>query len=226
MRRLILLAVALSLSACAAAFPSAPPVGRLQPVPSADLDAWLGSLRPSGHKTLRFHWTANQDNGGSGSVGLAGADSLKLAYRGPLGVSPGEAFVLGDSAVWAEPKADVEKLVPSYELLWGLVGVPRPPRAGWKVDGHRDATSTVWRFTRGADTTRYILWRSDGVESLQTYVVMDGRPIGQAQATFDASHRVVKSRLISLADPARLDIAFYIGNPLPFDREMWLAPRP
>lgn len=226
MRSLFLPAVALSVTACSAAFPNAPPIGRLQPVPVSDVDAWVAALRPSGHTTLRFHWTANQDNGGSGSVGIAAPDSLKLAYRGPLGVSPGEAFVSGDSAVWAEPRADVEKLVPSYELLWGLVGVARPPHAGWKVDGHRDATATIWRYTRGADTTQYVLWRADGVENLQTYVIMGGRPVGKALARFDASHHVIKSQLISLADPARLDIAFYQGNALLFDREMWSAPRP
>lgn len=224
------MAVALTLTACAAAFPAAPVVGTLRPVPAADVDAWIASLRPTMHTSLRFTWTLNQDEGkGRGSVAIAPPDSLKLDYRGPLGSHPGSAFIAGDTAVWAQPQEDVEKLVPSYGLLWGLVGVARPPKAGWKVAGHKDAIRTVWRYTRGADTTLYVMWRSDGILNLQTYVTIDGKPIGRATVVFDASRHPAKSQLVALTNPARLDITFDkfpIPNPLLFDREMWLAPRP
>jgi hypothetical protein len=228
MRRLIPLAVALTLTACAAAFPAAPPVGRLLPVAPTDVDGWVTSLRPTMHSSLRFTWTLNQDEGkGRGSVGIAPRDSLYFDYRGPLGSHPGSAFVNGDTAVWAEPKDDVEKLVPSYDLLWGLVGVARPPRAGWKVEGSRDAVRTTWRYTRGADTTVYVLWKPDGVLSLMTQVSIDGKRIGRVVTVFDASRHPIKSRLDAFTDPARLDLTFdNPSKPLPFDREMWLAPHP
>jgi hypothetical protein len=197
------------------------------PTPATDVDAAMAALRPTKHATLRFSWTLNQDEGkGKGQVGIAPRDSLWLGYAGPMGSHSGSAFVLGDTAVWAEPKEDVEKLVPSYDLLWGLVGVARPPRAGWKVESHRDAVSSVWRYSRGADTTEYVYWKSDGIESLRTTVTLDGKRIGRALVMFDAAHHPAKSRLDAYAGPARLDLAFYQGTPLLFDRDMWLAPRP
>jgi hypothetical protein len=228
MRRLIPMAVALTLTACAVAFPTAPVVGTLRPVPAVDVDAWIASLRPSVHTSLRFNWTLNQDEGkGRGSVAIAPRDSLYFDYRAPLGSHPGSAFVLGDTAVWAEPQSDVERLVPSYELLWGLVGVARPPRAGWKVDGRRDAVGTRWRYIRGADTTDYVLWKGDGISSLQTTVSIDGKRIGRVVTVFDASRHPVKARLEAQINPARLDLTFdNPSKPLTFDREMWLAPRP
>ena len=228
MRRLLLVAVPLTLTACAAVFPTAPPVGTLRPVRERDLNAWIGSLRPITRTTLRFYWTWNQDGGtGRGFVGIAPRDSLLLDYRGPLGSHPGSAFILGDTAVWAQPQEDVEKLLPSYDLLWGLVGVARPPGLGWIVEGHRDANRTAWRYTRGADTTEYIWWVRDGIHSLQTYVSLGGKPIGRAVTVFDASRHPVKSRLEVLNNPGRLDISFdKVSKPLAFDPEMWLAPRP
>jgi hypothetical protein len=227
MRRLIPPAVALTLTACAAAFPSAPPVGKLQPAAANDVDGWVASLRQTMHTTLRFNWMLNQDEGkGKGVVGIAPRDSLFLDYHAQLGAHPGSAFVQGDTAVWAEPKEDVEKLVPSYDLLWGLVGVARPSRTGWKVDGGKDAVRTTWRYTRGADTTEYVLWKADGILSLQTTVTVDGKRVGRVVTVFDASRHPVKSRLDAYANRARLDLAFYAGTSLPFDRDMWLAPRP
>lgn len=228
MRCLIPLLVTLSATACAAAFPVAPVVGTLRPLPAADVDAWVASLRPTMHTTRRFYWTANQDEGtGRGSVGIAPPDSLLLTYRAPLGAHPGSAFVVGDTAVWAQPQEDVQKLVPSYPLLWGMVGVARAPRAGWTVEGHRDANRTAWRYTRGADTTAYVWWVRDGIGNLQTYVSEGGQPIGRVVTVFDASRHPVKSRLDVLISPARLDITFdKLPKPLTFDREMWLAPRP
>jgi hypothetical protein len=217
----------LTLAACAAAFPTAPPVGKLVPTQATDVDAALAALRPTKHVTLSFNWTLNQDEGkGGGKVGIAPRDSLFLGYHGPMGSHSGSAFVLGDTAVWAEPKEDVEKLVPSYDLLWGLVGVAQPPKAGWKVEGHRDAVSTVWRYSRGSDTTEYVYWKGDGIENLRTTVTLDGKRIGRAVVVFDATHRPSKSRLDAYANPARLDLAFFQGSALLFDRDMWLAPRP
>ena len=219
------MAGALTLTACAAAFPTAPPLGRLLPAAANDVEAWITSLRPTVHTSLRFNWTLNQDEGaGKGAVGIAPRDSLYFDYRGPLGSHPGSAFILGDTAVWAEPKEDVEKLVPSYELLWGLVGVARPPRPGWKVDGRRDAIGTRWRYTRGADTTEYVSWKTEGVLSLQTTVTIDGKRIGRVVTVFDAARHPVKSRLDAYTNPARLNLGFYQGAPLAFTQELWLAP--
>lgn len=229
MRRLVPLAAALVLPACAAAFPATPPMGVLRPVPVAFVHAWVASFRPVGHTTLRFYWTWNQDGGtGRGFVGIAPRDSLLLDYRGPLGSTPGSAFVLGDTAVWAEPREDVEKLVPSFELLWGLVGVPRPPPAGWDVAGNRDAVRTAWRYIRGTDTTAYVWWKSDGVENLETYVSIGGTPIGRVVTVFDAARHPVKARLDVLNNPGRLSITFDRPpvKPLTFDAEMWRAPQP
>jgi hypothetical protein len=226
MRRLRPVAATLILTACAAAFPTSPMPAGIGPVPIADVAAWIASTRPARHVLLRFHWRFIQDgsSGGRGSVLIAPPDSLRLDFRGPLGCCSGAAAVVGDSALWAEPEDQVQKLVPSYPLLWAMVGVARPPRGGWELQGHHDATVTAWRYALGADTIDYI-WVHTAISRLEAYVREGGKPIGRVVTVFDAEGHPVRSRLNVLVTPARLDINFEPATKqTPFSREAWLAP--
>ena len=226
MRRLMPLAVTLVLAACTAAFPTSSMPAGLRPVPVADVDAWVASTRPTHHAQLRFHWRFVQDgsSGGRGGVMIAPPDSLRLDFRGPLGCCSGAAAVIGDSALWAEPEDQVQKLVPSYPLLWAMVGVARPPRGQWELQGYHDINLAAWRYTRGTDTVDYI-WTHTAINRLEAYVREGGKPVGRVVTVFDAEGHPVRSRLNVLVAPARLDITFdLVTRQIPFNREAWLAP--
>lgn len=225
MRRLLSLAAPLMLTGCAAAFPRVPMPAVLAPSSAAEANAWVASTRPTAHAQLRFHWSANnQEQSGRGVVLIAPPDSLRLEYRGPLGMSPGTVAVVGDSALWAQPRDEVQKIVPNYPLLWAMVGVALPPGRGWKVVGHRDATTIAWRYTRGADTVDYV-WSHASATILEAYVSEGGKPIGRVTTILSAEGHPAKSRLDVLSEPARLDLTFdKASKPMAFDREFWIAP--
>jgi len=220
------LAAALSVAGCASAFPSASMPTTLAPMPVTDARMWAASTAPSGHLTLRFHWhlIAEGGSGGRGAVLIAPPDSLRLDFRGPVGFGSGAAGVIGDSAIWAEPQDQVQKFVPSYPLLWAMVGVARPPVGSWVIEGHRDAATTAWRYTRGADRVDYLL-RRGATTILEAYVRQDGRPLGHVVTVFDVEGHLARSRLDVLTTQARLEITFdKATKQIPFDRDSWLAP--
>jgi hypothetical protein len=220
------LAATLPLVGCASAFPSAAMPAALAPMPVADARTWAASTRPPGHLTLRFHWhlIAEGGSGGRGTVLIAPPDSLRLDFRGPVGFGSGAAGVIGDSAIWAEPEDQVQKFVPSYPLLWAMVGIARPPAGTWTIEGRRDASTTAWRYTRGADRVDYLFRRGTST-ILEAYVRQDGRPLGHVVTVFDVDGRLARSRLDVLTTQARLEITFdKETRQIPFNRDSWLAP--
>jgi len=229
MRPLILLAAPLALVACAVAFPSpTTPVG-LRPVPSEDVSHWAASTQPQAWVMMRFGWRKRDSegsNGGRGYAFFAPPDSIRVYVGSTLGIFRGDAAVVGDSALWAEPREEVEKLVPSYHLLWALLGVARPPAAGWATESRQDAktmNSTV-RYTHGADTVEYVAIHG-GQSRLETRVVVGGKPIGQVSALFDQLHHISRSRLTVLTSPVQLDITFdSVTKQQRIDKESWNAP--
>ena len=226
-RRLNLRAAAtLALAGCATAFPSAPMPASLAPGAVADAGAWAASTRPPGHLILRFHWhlIAEGGSGGRGAVLIAPPDSLKLSFLGPVGFGSGAAAVIGDSAIWAEPQEQVDKFVVSYPLLWAMVGIARPPAAGWVVQGHQDAAGTAWRYVHGTDRVDYLIRRT-AVTILEASVRQDGNPIGHVITVLNEDGRPARSRLDILTTRARLEITFdKVTRQTPFDRDSWLAP--
>lgn len=220
------LVATLPLGGCASGFPSAAMPSALAPMPIADARMWAASTRPPGHLTLRFHWhlIAEGGSGGRGAVLVAPPDSLRLDFRGPVGFGSGAAGVIGDSAIWAEPEDQVQKFVPSYPLLWAMVGIARPPVGTWTIEGHRDASTTAWRYTRGADRVDY-LFRRGATTILEAYVRQDGKPLGHVVTVFDVNGHLARSRLDVLTTQARLEITFDKDTrQAPFNRDSWLAP--
>jgi hypothetical protein len=226
MRRLVSLAATLTLTACAAAFPSTRVPSTLSPAQPAELAPWVAATRPASHVIFRFSWhlIADGGSGGRGSVLIAPPDSLRLDFRGPVGFGSGAAAVVGDSAIWAEPADQVQKFVASYPLLWAMVGIARAPGPGWTIETFHDENKTAWRYTRGGDRIDYIMHRRGGT-ILEAYVRTEGKPLGHVTTVFDVSGRLLRSRLDVATTLARLDIKFDKDTKqIPFNSESWLAP--
>ena len=64
---------------------------------------------------------------GAAAPGWYAGDSLRFDFAGPLGAGRGAAFVVGDSLQWVQGEEGLQKLVPSYPLLWAIMGLPRLP---------------------------------------------------------------------------------------------------
>jgi hypothetical protein len=230
MRPLTPIAVALLLAGCAVTFPVATIPTGLAPVPPASVAAWAASTAPKKWVKLQFSWRTQDSDGphhGTGYAYVNPPDSVYVNTRAAIIGIVGEGAVVGESTLWAEPKETIQKLAPSYELLWGIVGVARPPKAGWLTESHQDPkTNTIFvRYSRGADTVTYV--RIYGSHPrLETTVVDGGKLLGQVITQFDGLRRLVASRLvIGQSSGYPLDIAYdsIPSKNVPIARDMWNA---
>ncbi len=201
MRPLTFIAAAVLLAGCAVTFPVATIPTGLAPVPATTVAAWAASTVPKKWIKLQFSWRSRQGDEihhGGGSAYINPPDSVYVITSATMMGRVGEGAVVGDSTLWAEPKEMIQNLAPSYELLWGLVGIARPPKAGWSTESHQDPkTNTIFvRYSRGADTVTYV--RIYGSHPrLETTVVDGGKLLGQVTTQFDPLRRPVASRLVT-----------------------------
>jgi hypothetical protein len=187
--------------------------------------AWVAETTPTGYRLQRFRWQLRDDRGaagGRGTIRFAAPDSVRLDVAGPFGAGRAAAVVVGDSAVWTDPKDAIERLVPSYPLMWALFGVARLPPPDADLSGQRDSTSTAWRYVSGADTVAYA--RTAGAAPhLLTEVRQGSKLIGRVDATLGADGRPVSARLTVPSVPARLDLTFTTSTTPPaFASDLWL----
>ena len=191
--------------------------------------AWAGATTYLDNREIRFRWQFRDDQGaagGRGRVRIAEPDSARLDVTGPLGSGRAAAFVSGDSALWAEPEADVKRLVPNYPLFWALLGVVRGPAPGAAARSYRDPRLTAWQFYNGPDTVDYV--RQGGPQgSLIAEVRQAGKKIGTVLTTFGVDGLPATARLVIPSVPARLDITFS-SNQLAktFAADTWTPPQP
>jgi hypothetical protein len=159
---------------------------------------------------------------GRGTISILPTDSLRFDFTGPLGMGRSAAAVVGDSALWAEPQEDVEKLVPSYPLLWAMVGVARPPGPGDEVRGLQAGTVTAWQYRgSGDDTVTYVRTSRE----FRAEVWREGKIFGQVITTYGDDGVITKSRLLVVSPQARLDITFRkVLSVKDFPKEIWDEP--
>ena len=192
-------------------FPGPPmPVG-LAPVAADTVADWVAQTRFTSPMMVRFQWRLHEESGtggGRGSAMILPGDSMRFDFRLPLGAGSGAAAVIGDSSLWAEPEEDVRKLVPSFPILWAMLGRARPAAQGAELTGLRNETLTAWRAVVGADTVDYVLVHSP-VRQLIADVKRDGTRLGRVATSFDAEGRLQRSRLDIPSRPARLELEFY-----------------
>jgi hypothetical protein len=171
---------------------------------------WVQPTIPTAPRLIRFKWLFRDDNssaGGRGSARIAPPDSLRFDVSGPFGSNPSAAAVVGDSALWVQPEDAIEKLVPSYPLMWALLGVARMPAEGAALRGLTEGDRVAWEYAMGSDTIAYA--RIAGADQRFLAEVREaGKLIGRVETTFGPDGDPKAARLIVPSAPARLDITF------------------
>lgn len=198
----------------------------LMPMPIDSTAAWSRATAPAGRWLHRFKWQYQDDRsaqGGRGSAHIAGPDSIRFDVAGPLGVSPAAALIVADSARWVRPEDAIQKLVPSYPLMWALFGVARIPAGATPTLAGQAGTTAVWRAVAGADTIEWA--RSD--RQLVAEVRRAGQVVGRAVSRFGPDGRLSTARLTMPAVPARLDLTFTLSDASArFPADVWRPREP
>jgi hypothetical protein len=204
------------------------PLGAV-PGPLAEASAWTLEGRLDPPVLHRFRWLyrdRSQSLGGRGSARIAAGDSLRFDISGPLGSGRGAAFVVGDSALWAEPEEDVRKLVPNYPLLWAMLGVTRMPDGVTEAFRFTDAKVTAWRLVSGTDTVEFARIAGPPLK-LVAEVRQGGERIGRVETVFGENGALKSARLDIPRAPARLDLTYASSSRTqPFAPDTWLRPEP
>jgi hypothetical protein len=189
--------------------------------------AWVGRTTPTSYRGHPFKWafkSPDEGVGGKGNARIAPPDSLRLDMAGPLGSKRTAGMVLGDSAVWVTRQDVLDKIIPSYPLLWAMLGVARQPSAEAVLSGGVAGEGTAWEYAAGADTIEYV-HTAGKAPMLQALVRQAGRVVGRVETHFDLDGRLVSSRLYLPEGPSRLELTF-TGDTTParFKPEIWIQP--
>jgi hypothetical protein len=218
--------LALGLAACTRSQPSLAPPG-MQTVAAEQVSEWVAASEPRAGALHRFTWLYEDEKaskGGRGSARIARPDTLRFDFAGSLGIGKGSAFVIGDSALWVVPERSVQDLVPSFPLLWAMLGVARAPAAEDRLAGLATEGRTAWQYANGPDTVNYLRVAGNPV-IFYSEVRHAGKVTGRTQMTASAEGIPLKARLTVPSVPAKLEITFYATVPTPaFPASTWARP--
>ena len=227
-RRVGLVYLGLGLAGCRSTPPALVP-GGVQTVEAGKVTEWVRATAPRQGGLHRFKWLYVDDQaskGGRGSARIAVPDTLRFDFAGSLGIGKGSALVVGDSARWVVPARSVEDLVPSFPLLWAMLGVGMSPHPDSRLAGLEQDGKTAWRYAEGADTVEYLRQNGDPV-SFSAEVRHAGKVVGRTRMTMRPDGTPVQARLTVPSVPAKLEITFYATVPTPvFPPETWARPEP
>jgi len=217
-------------AACGGGLPPLPLPSGLAPATVEEAARWAASTLPPDNRDMRFRWKFEDQHGatagGRGRARLALPDSIRFDVAGPLGAGRAAAFVVGDTAIWAEPEEDVKELVPNYPLFWAMLGIARAPAPGSSVRRFADGIITAWQFATGGDTVEYVR-ELGSANRLIAEVRQGGKPLGRVETKLGPDGLPVRSRLVVLNRPARLDLTFYQNaTARPLAPETWNRPAP
>lgn len=227
-RRVGLVYLGLGLAGCR----SAPPVlvpPQVEAARPEQVAGWVAATTPARGALHRFSWLyvdEQASKGGRGSARIAAPDTLRFDFAGSLGIGKGSALVVGDSARWVVPERSVEDLVPSFPLLWALVGVAMAPRDGARLAGLAEEGRVAWRYAEGSDTVEYLRQAGSPV-TFSAEVRRAGKVVGRTRVTIQPDGRPAKALLTVPSVPAKLEITFYATVATPaFPPETWARPEP
>ncbi len=202
----------------------------MAPATLTEAARWADSTRPAENRDVRFRWKFQDQYdatfAGRGRIRLALPDSVRFDAAGSLGIGRVAAFVAGDTAIWAEPEKDMQKLVPNYQLFWAMLGVARVPAEADAVRRVAAGTLTAWQFSLGQDTVEYV--REQGATPrLIAEVRQGGKRLARVETKFGPDGLPVSSRLIVVRPTSKLDLTFYQNVAArPFAPDTWTRPAP
>jgi hypothetical protein len=201
----------------------------LAPGTMEEAATWTAGTRPAENRELRFRLQFVDEQGstgGRGRIRFALPDTVRFDVVGALGSWRAAAFVVGDTAIWADPEEEVQKLVPNYPLFWAMLGVAHAPEPGASVRKFADGTITAWQFVAGGDTVEYVR-ESGGANRLIAEVRRDGQRLGRVETKFGPDGSPASSRLVVPSRSARLDLTFTQNEKArPFAPDTWTRPAP
>jgi hypothetical protein len=227
MPRRLLFALLLTGACAGGGLPPLPMPKALSPAPPSEAAAWARATVPTENREIRFRWKFQDEQGSAGGRGrarLALPDSVRFDVVGPLGSGRAAAFVAGDTALWADPEEEVQKLVPNYPLFWAMLGIARPPNPGATVRKVADGTITAWQFVAGGDTVEYV--RETGAANRLIAEVRQGsKRLGRVETKFGPDGLPTGSRLVVQRPAAKLNLTFYQNEKArPFAPDTWIRP--
>lgn len=225
----VLAYLALGLAGCRPGAPPALMPTGLATVESAQVTQWVNGTTPSSGVMHRFTWLYEEDGpskGGRGSARIAAPDTLRFDIAGSLGIGKGSALVVGREKQWVVPEKSVEDLVPSFPLLWALLGVAIAPEPGAALAGLELQGRVAWRYAQGPDTVEYLRVMGDPV-TLSSEVRRAGKIVGRTRVTVRPDGSLIKAQLLVPSVPAKLEITYYATVPTPrFPPDTWRPPEP
>jgi hypothetical protein len=201
----------------------------IQTAEPSKVTGWVNSTVPRQSALHRFTWLYQDEQaskGGRGSARIAVPDTLRFDFAGSLGIGKGSALVIGDSARWVVPERSVEDLVPSFPLLWALLGVAMEPKPESRLAGLEENDRAAWRYSQGADTVEYLRQAGDPI-TFSAEVRHAGKVTGRTRMTMRPDGTPIKAQLTVPGVPAKLEITFYATVPTPvFPPATWARPEP
>lgn len=210
------------LMACRPSVGSVIPVN-MAPVSEAQVGEWIAATAPRESRLHKFKWLFQDERasaGGRGSARIAPPDSLRFDAADVYGTQPTAAVVIGDTPLWIEPPDALQKLVPSYPLLWAMFGVARRPEPGMELRGFADDALTAWRYAGQADTVDYRYTRGRP-SKLVVEVRRAGQVIGHAETTIGDDGAPLSAKLVVPSAPAKLNLTFLSTTRMAFALEIW-----
>lgn len=151
-------AVALSLAGCATARPPALPAGPAAPDPRPVAEQLVRATAPTSPRQVTFGWELDEAGArfrGRGVVRLEAPDRLRLDLFGPRGETYLAAAMVGDSVRAPAALASMIAL-PSPSLLWGALGIVRPPEGATLLGATAGTGGSSLRYqAAGGETVEF-----------------------------------------------------------------------
>jgi len=190
--------------------------------------AWTQATVPTGTREIYFLWRFLADGrfNGSGTARIAPPDSLRVDYRGKLGLGSGRAVIMGDSVQWSEPAGDFHRMMPAIPLLWTALGIVLPPAedaviSGARFSGLEGMGRTVWRFARGADTLEYVAYDGEP-RVLEAEWRQRGEIKARSRTAFDPQAKLASATIVFPEASARFALTVSrIENGAAFPPDYW-----
>jgi len=160
-------------SACATRAPQ--PVGAPAPDPGSLATALVAATRPAHPRQVGFNWTLSEAGArvnGRGVVRVVAPERIRLDLFGPRNETYLAAALVGDA--YRLPRGvTMQVALPSPAILWGGLGVVRPPTAATLASAVTTESGAVLRYrAEGGDVYQYVFAgsgtsaRLDSVERL------------------------------------------------------------
>lgn len=202
-----------------------PPPGDPAPDPAPVAAGLQERTRPASARQVAFGWELDEAGAklrGRGVVRLSPPDRLRLDLFGPRGETYLAAALVGEQA--RVPAAVAQRFpLPSPALLWGALGVVRPPASARLIGASTDNGETLLRYEDTGGAT--LEFRARGERLAAVRRIVRGGVAESIDVTYDDRGAVRRTqyrdwaayRTLTLTPESQTDVAS-------FPEETWTPP--